>query len=459
MAKSNEPVGRIVFVLGTLLVTGTAFALEFLGDVLLHLTLLPHYSYVLQRVIVFGLVGLYLAAVIDGRLLDADLPRWYRYPAFAVWLLSTSIPVIWPPEWLIGLALFTLLLIGGCSIPGKPMPVMSASVGESAEPEKKVSAPTWKYPAWWLVSPVGFLRSLLTLACLWIPLIWLEDASGQGAGMWIARFGYSIPSIVWLCIVLGRLDDAGRSPLKRYVYFAIGTISLIGMLRLWHWFSFPNTAHIASTLPPWLRLINGYEKLALFLLIQVPLALLPSVPKPPKILAEINRRKEDLNKRMPVVKTNEQALCGPFKYLCIVLVLACLCVPLTFVDRASGGSIGSWIARLGYLILSFVWLTFANGRLEDAGWAHSGYPQQFFLVVSVISLMPLAIHWVNGYGALAIFILIQTPIALLKSKPRPEEPLTESVSQEETVEESSRRLAALGGTMPELEDIPRRRVE
>jgi hypothetical protein len=360
MAKSNavKPVGRIVFVLGTLLVTGTAFALEFLGDELLHLTLLPRYSYALQRVIFFGIFGLYLMAVIDGRLLDAGLPRWYRYPAFAVWLWSISLPVIWPREWLIGVALFALLLIVGYSIPGKPVQVMPASVGESAEPEEKAFAPIKMYRARWLVNPVGFLHSLLTIACLWLPLICLEDASGQGAGVWIARFGYSILSIVWFFNVLGRLDDAGRLPRERYGYIATGFVLLISMLRQWHWFSFSNAAHIASMLLPWLKLINGYEKLALFLLIQVPLALLPSKPRPdePAPLQKVeNKYAKGLGKRRKVAKPYPV---GPFEYLCIQLVFACLCLPLIYIDDVSGGSVGSWIARLGYAILGFFWLLF-----------------------------------------------------------------------------------------------------
>jgi hypothetical protein len=448
MAKSNavKPVGRIVFVLGTLLVTGTAFALEFLGDELLHLTLLPRYSYALQRVIFFGIFGLYLMAVIDGRLLDAGLPRWYRYPAFAVWLWSISLPVIWPREWLIGVALFALLLIVGYSIPGKPVQVMPASVGESAEPEEKAFAPIKMYRARWLVNPVGFLHSLLTIACLWLPLICLEDASGQGAGVWIARFGYSILSIVWFFNVLGRLDDAGRLPRERYGYIATGFVLLISMLRQWHWFSFSNAAHIASMLLPWLKLINGYEKLALFLLIQVPLALLPSKPRPdePAPLQKVeNKYAKGLGKRRKVAKPYPV---GPFEYLCIQLVFACLCLPLIYIDDVSGGSVGSWIARLGYAILGFFWFGFSIGRFEDAGWGNSWSPAQYCLVVFDASLMPLAFHWVNGYEALAIFVLIQTPTALLRSKPRPEEPM------EETEEDEKCLRDPLGGILVRNKD-------
>lgn len=435
--SSIKPVGRINFVLRTLAVTAAAFAFEFLGDELLHLTLLLRYSYTLQRVIVFGLTGFFLLAVIDGRLLDAGLPRWCKYPVYLVWLLSTSLPVIWPPEGRIGLALFALLLIVGCWIPGKPVPVKYASMDGIAEPREEVSsAPSWKYRTRWFVTQVGFLRSLLTLACFWLPLIRLQDASGQGAGVWIARFGYFILAIIWFYIILGRLDDAGRLPRARYGYFLICFVLLIRiMLRRfgragsstgWQQILLLNAASIASRLSPWMQHINGYEWLALFLLIQIPFAFLPSKPKPPELLAEMLRRAEDLKKRVPVAKTNELALCGPFEYLRIVLVIAGLWIPLIYLADAFRGTVGSWIARLGFLVLIFFWLTFANGRFEDAGWADSNYTAQFGLVVSVASLLPLALHWVNGYGALAIFVLIQTPTALLRSKPVLEERMSES---------------------------------
>jgi hypothetical protein len=58
-----KPVGRVNFALRTLLVTAIAFAIEYLGDGLLHLTLLFHYAYVIQRIVVFGLVGTLLERV------------------------------------------------------------------------------------------------------------------------------------------------------------------------------------------------------------------------------------------------------------------------------------------------------------------------------------------------------------------------------------------------------------
>ena len=439
MANPMKPVGRLDFVLRLLLISAAAFALEGIlrGDALFHLTLLPHYLHAFERVIVFGIVGIYLLKAIDGRLLDTGLSRWYRYPSLGVWLLSTSLPIIWSHTWPIGLVLFALLLLSGGLVPGKSVQAKHASVDRIEKDDEKASVVKKKFPARLLVGPVGFLRTLLTFGCLWVPLIWLADTSGSGVGVWIARCGYFVLGLVWLIKVSGRLEDAGLSPKAHHGYFLIGLVILIRMLRRIYgagWssqpsgFPFSSAANIALMLPSWSKLINGYEILALFLVIQIPLALLPSKPMFGEPHSQ-NSGKEGSKRHTPAVKTNDLALSGPFEYLRILFVIACLYIPLIYLDDASGGSAGSWIARVGYFILGFFWLTFANGRLEDAGWAHSWYPSQYFLVVSVASLMPLAVHWVNGYEALAIFALIQTPTVLLRSKPKPEEPLMESDEQ------------------------------
>jgi hypothetical protein len=121
------------------------------------------------------------------------------------------------------------------------------------------------------------------------------------------------------------------------------------------------------------------------------------------------------------------ALCEPFEFLRILSVIAFIWIPLIYMDSTSGDGIGSWIARIGYSILVFFWMTFAHGRFEDAGMAHSGYVPQYFLIVSVASMMPFAVHWVNGYGALVIFVLIQIPTVFMRSKPKPEEPIPDGI--------------------------------
>jgi hypothetical protein len=437
VARSTKSAGRLDFVLRILVFSALAFALEYLlrGDILLPANILPRFLRVSERVIAFGLVGIYLLRAIDGRLLDTGLSRWYRYLAFAIWLLSTSLPIIWFRTWPIGLALFAFLLLAGGLIPSKSVLVESDALGRVAVDDEKVSAKKDVFPPLPRVGPIGFLRSLLTLACLWLPMILLDDASGRGTGMWVARLGYFILGVVWLIKAFGRLEDAGRSPHMGRGYFIVGGVLLIEMLRHlvstgWssqsYGLTFSNVVQIVSMLPSWLKLINGYEKLALFLLIQIPLALLPSKPRPDELVPAQkveNKYGKRLEERRKVAKP---FLVAPFSFLRRLLVIVFLWTPLVYMDSVSNGEIGTWIARLGYFILIYVWLMNASGRFEDAGWAFNWDGAQYCLVVSVASLMPLAVHWINGYESLALFVLIQIPTLLLKSKPKPEEPLLES---------------------------------
>ncbi len=427
VASMTKGVGRLDFVLRVLLFTalGRVLALLIPGDMTFRLMPLARYLYACEGILVFGFVGIFLLRAIDGRLVDSGLPLWYRYPAFTVWLLSTSLPFMWSRTWPIGLALFALLLLTGSLIPSKSAPVKSVPVEIIVEDGEKASGPGRKFLQRKL-SSISFLRTLLTIGCLWLPLIWL-DSSGSEVGTWFARLGYFILGIVWLTKVIDRLEDAEWSPhIGRGYVIAIGAL-LIGILHRFlgvgqssQSYGFPSadTESFASMLPPWLRHINGYEVLALFLLVQVPLAFLPGKPKP----ASRERRKQRSEKITTWHgKDLGPFLVGPFAFVLRLLVIAALWLPLIYMDGASNGGTGTWIARFGYLVLAYAWLMNADGRFEDAGWGCNWEGKQYALVVSVASLMPLAFHWVNGYGALAIFVLIQSPTVFLKSKPRPVE--------------------------------------
>ena len=429
--ESINRLGRINFALRTLTITGTAFALNVLADALLHLSQLPHILFFAVQIAFFSLFGAFLLRPIDQRLMDVGLAGWYKYPVVALWLLSVSLTAAWPSGWQAGLGLFLLLLVLGCSIRGNPLPMELVSACAPTESHPSAYEVRQQNRPRWFISSVGFARSLLTLGCCWLPLIWLENASGGGIRIWFARLGYCILSLVWFYVLVGRLDDAGRWPRKRYQLLLIGLVLLVGVLgRIlgegWsardHGFLPYSAAHFVYLLRAWLKHLNGYGILALFLFIQIPLVLLSSEPRTERSVSA----KDGSNKHEPAVKTNELALSEPFEYLRILFVIACLWVPLIYMDNAFEGSVGSWIARLGYLILGFFWFAFANGRLEDAGWAHSWYPPQYVLVVTVASVMPLAVHWVNGYEALALFVLIQIPTVFLKSKPKPGDSLREA---------------------------------
>lgn len=420
-----KPVGRVNFVLRTLVVTAMAYALEFVAEGLLHLELLPRYVFVPQRIIVFSLVGMFWFRPVDGRLADAGLARWIRYPVFIVWLVSISLPVVSPQLSILGLVLFSLLLISGGAIRGQ-LASTASSASDPDQLDRVQERDDTRPKGFSSLPPVGriaFLRALLTLICLWLPLIRLEDVSANEPGAWFARLGYVILCIAWAVKAIGRLEDAGKPPTVRQGLAVIGLFLSLGLLRRvdmsqssQRWWDFP-VFITASALMRWLSELNGYEKLGLFLAIQVPLAFLPSTPLRTRIDLG-NARAQKANKPS---KTNVLALCGPFEYLRILLVISAFCVPLIYMDYASHNGVGSWIARIGYAVLAFFWLTFAHGRLKDAGWAHSEYPSQYFLVVSVGSLMPFAFRWVNGYGALVIFIILQIPTLFLKSVPLPDD--------------------------------------
>ncbi|MGB9152569.1 MAG: hypothetical protein WCD70_05730, partial [Alphaproteobacteria bacterium] len=197
--------------------------------------------------------------------------------------------------------------------------------------------------------------------------------------------------------------------------FTVAGLLLIGTLRaIWGGTgsSYPRRpssgviALFATISLPWLKLINGYEVLALCLLVQLPLAFLPSKPN-----STFSERSKEGNKRITTWHGREikPLLVGPFAFLGRVFLIALLGAFLIYMDGASNGEIGTWAARIGYLTLTFAWLMNVQGRFEDAGLVGGWRGSQYALVVSVASLMPLAVHWVNGYRALATFALIQIP--------------------------------------------------
>jgi len=422
LASSRKPVGRLAFVLRVLLLTAAAVALErFLPDrTLANLSFLPKFWRPLPSAMLSGLILWPFGDAIRGRLRDARLSDWYSVPIVLIWIFSILLLSMPTYYWPIGLSLLVLLLIAGGVIPSKPGPPENAFANNGTK-EIPVAPPPSFSPRLF-VTPIGFLRTLLTFACIWVPLIWLEESSIDGLGALVAHVAYFIVGFVWFFKVLGRFEDAGRSSTRYGTPFFI-------------------IALIASMIPLWLKLSNGYEALALFVAIQVPLVLLRSKPQPdlpvppPRELSAFRKRlKQRREERGLKRKTAKPFFVLPHAFLRRLLVIGCLWALLISVEHASDNWVGVLFAHCGYFILTFAWIMNLDGRFKDAGWAHDWYGSQFVLLVSVASLMPVAFHWVNGYGALAIFVLIQTPIVFLPSKPRPEEPLPESSGSDENEE-------------------------
>jgi hypothetical protein len=214
----------------------------------------------------------------------------------------------------------------------------------------------------------------------------------------LAQAGLSILYFVWTFKVFGRFADAGRA-------------------SNWYWFPFCVIATILAMLPLRYRLVNGYEALGLFLLIQTPMALLPSdlsIERPTRAQSAGDKYKKHYFQRHP---DSEPMLVGRLAFLFRVVVIVCLWALLLYVNSVSGDDIIRWAVRCGYGVLAITWVVNVGARFEDIGLTGSWYASQYGLLVSVASLMPLAVRWVDGYGSLAIFLLIQTPLALLKSHP------------------------------------------
>lgn len=434
VASLKMHIGRADFVLRVLLITALsrAFELLFSRDTASHLNTLPGYLQAFEGTIVFGFLGFYLVKALRGRLLDAGLPRWYSFPAFFIWLLSISMPMFWPKIWLIGLTLIVLLVLAGGLIPSRQVPLTSASLGSVAEKEEEDAVSKPVPPKVRRVGRISFLRSLLTIACLWFPLILLDASSAQGTGVWIARLGYFLLGVIWLTKLLGRLEDADRLSTSWLGYFVVAAVLLIRIIRRiggagqasqLYGFSISDATRVAFSWMPWLKFVNGYEMLALFLLIQVPLALFPSKPSGEEPVS--SRKMESKYGKLLAERrrTRKRFLVAPFAFLRRLLVLAFLWALLIRLDGVSNRGTGTWIARFGYFILVYAWMMNVQDRFENAGWPHDWYGAQYCLVVSVASLMPLAVHWVNGFGALGIFVLIQVPLLFLRSKPRNQDQL------------------------------------
>lgn len=248
---------------------------------LINPTLFLHRGEVLIHLAGYPLIAILMMSAIDGRLLDAKLPRSYLFPIFLCWTYSTVSLMFAMHYWRIGLAAIVLMLVAGGLFPINRAPVMigfgeksSEEVGETTlsqadTPEDQVERRSVQENGKrrvTQVSPSTFLGALFTLVLLWLPLTYLDDFSGRGFWVWIARLGYAILGFFWFGFAASRFNDAGLPNGK-------GFLCLIAITT-------------ASLLPLKLNLTNGYESLAIFVLIQLPIVFLRSKPVPEKPLQQ-----------------------------------------------------------------------------------------------------------------------------------------------------------------------------
>lgn len=278
----------------------------------------------------------------------------------------------------------------------------SRSLAKDNDQQEKASLQP-AIPPRMLVDQVGFLRSLVTFGCLGFPLIWLEMSPGIKWGALIFDVGFAVLCFVWAMKVLGRFADWGKA-------------------ANWYWLVFCIAAMSVAELPLRFKVFNQYEALLFFLVIQLPLASLSSDPhivRPTRKKLWGERDTERYLKEHPNAK---RFTVRQYSFLRRLVVIAVFWAVLIYFQTAAGSDeIALFFVSCGYFVVGFAWIMTASGRFTDAGLAHSWDTLQFFLVVSIASLMPLLVHWVNGYEALAIFFFIQIPMVIFPSKPQANE--------------------------------------
>lgn len=252
-----------------------------------------------------------------------------------------------------------------------------------------------------LVTPVGFLRGLLTVACLSIPLIWLRQTFfWKNLTLVLAGdIGLGLLNLVWIFQIVGRFGDAGR-----YSNFL--------------WFPYCVVSALVYPFPGRSRFLSRYEALALFLLLQVPLAFMRSKPRLAQSVSPKSAGQRYRERRLR--DGAEDFRVRPVAFLIGIAVISSLFALLIYMRASSDDVAILWCARFGYAILCVVWIMILTGRFTDAGLSADWYPFQYCLVVCTITLMPVAFHWVNLHEAVGLFALIQTPVALLPSKSQPQ---------------------------------------
>jgi len=195
------------------------------------------------------LLGLAWFDYLQGRILDAGLPRWYRWPyglilPFACVFLCGHKGLDGPKA----LAFFVLIQIPTVLIRSNPSVIEPSDESISQEGVKRRSR---------LTRPVGrfvFMLIVLLFAIMWAVLTQLTDDPWR----WLAQAGYLLIFSVWVVCLQSRFRDAGL-PSQFSRPYAIVLLLTLGL--------------------PWeFKAIDNTMALMLFVLLQVPTVYFRSKP-------------------------------------------------------------------------------------------------------------------------------------------------------------------------------------
>jgi hypothetical protein len=241
-----KPVGRILFLFYALIIAAMWAALF----PLLEIEFKMHGGSSLRFVAMFGgwVPGLWWLRCVDGRLLDAGLPRWYRWPYGFAWLFFACFCLTMNTRHgFMALLLFLIFQIPNVFLRSKPAAVESQPCGPSREAEK-ASRPE---------KPVGrftFILIVVLFAALSVGLRPLEH------GDWrvLDQIVYFILLPVWMISLESRLLGTGMPDwcFPPYAFILLLTLGL-----------------------PWeFKAIDNTRAFMFFVLLQIPTVFLRTKP-------------------------------------------------------------------------------------------------------------------------------------------------------------------------------------
>jgi hypothetical protein len=105
----------------------------------------------------------------------------------------------------------------------------------------------------------------------------------------------------------------------------------------------------------------------------------------------------------------------PLMFMCRVLVLTALYVGVIQLKAELGGRAPDYVMDVLRFIPMLLWVQDVEGRLRDAGMPRwTMWP--YFLVTCFGCIFLHLYHVVSGPATLVLFILLQVPLALMKSR-------------------------------------------
>jgi hypothetical protein len=205
-------------------------------------------------------------------------------------------------------------------------------------------------------------------------------------------YGFVILGVFWLRSLESRLMDAGA---PRWCFWPYFLIVFTGCLA----------AH-------GLKITNSLETLALFLVVQLPLALWPGKPAQNGILPE----SDNVSASRPRRPSRRVTPLGAFEFAVYVLLVAGLWYVLHLLR---GDVSGMAMARnlryaldAGSGLLCVLWIFSVRGRLTSLG--RTRWTLAFCSIVLIPCLLLFALRVISFSHALLLFVALQIPVVLLR---------------------------------------------